>query len=206
MGLVALSVVPIAAGAVRLRQLSSGLATDDNARFFAAPVLTTTHIVAIAVFSLLGALQFVPTLRRGRRRWHRALGRVVVPAGLAAAASGLLMTHSFSVPATDSQALTLIRLAVGAAMLASLTLGFFAIRRRDVARHEAWMLRAYALGMGAGTQVFTNLPWVLWVGAPSPAAFAVLMGAGWGINVLLAEWLIARRPPAMLGDISSRGR
>ena len=41
-------------------------------------------------------------------------------------------------------------------MAASIVLGFTAIRRGDVARHRAWMTRAYALALGAGTQVFTQ--------------------------------------------------
>src|SRR6478752_6510094 len=31
-----------------------------------------------------------------------------------------------------------------------------AIRARDLARHHAWMSRAYALALGAGTQVITQ--------------------------------------------------
>ena len=44
---------------------------------------------------------------------------------------------------------------VGSAMAASIVLGFAAIRRRDIPAHRAWMIRAYALALGAGTQVFT---------------------------------------------------
>ena len=39
-----------------------------------------------------------------------------------------------------------------------------AIRRRDFASHGAWMIRAYALGMGAGTQVVVLAPWSLITG------------------------------------------
>ena len=41
-------------------------------------------------------------------------------------------------------------------MGAFLVLGFTAIRRRDIPAHRAWMIRAYALGLGAGTQAFTE--------------------------------------------------
>ena len=41
-------------------------------------------------------------------------------------------------------------------MAASIILGLTAIRRRDVPRHRAWMTRAYALALGAATQVFTQ--------------------------------------------------
>ena len=41
-------------------------------------------------------------------------------------------------------------------MAASLLLGITAIRRRDIAAHRAWMIRAYAIGLAAGTQTFTE--------------------------------------------------
>ena len=37
----------------------------------------------------------------------------------------------------------------------SIILGLAAIRRRDIVTHRAWMTRAYALALGAGTQAFT---------------------------------------------------
>ena len=40
-------------------------------------------------------------------------------------------------------------------MILCLVLGLRAILRRDVPTHRAWMIRAYALGLGAGTQVVT---------------------------------------------------
>ncbi|HCS55979.1 MAG TPA: hypothetical protein DIW80_00630, partial [Gordonia polyisoprenivorans] len=50
------------------------------------------HIPAAILYSLLGAFQFVPGLRRGRSgrtAWHRAAGVVLIPAGLLVALSGL---------------------------------------------------------------------------------------------------------------------
>ena len=67
-----LMVVPMGGGAVRVASLVSGAeVTRDNARFFDAPVPVLVHIFGAAVFALLGAFQFVPSLRRGGRRWHR---------------------------------------------------------------------------------------------------------------------------------------
>ena len=79
-GLILLSLVPIAAGASRLTQLTTGAVSADNTRFFDSPVPVVVHIVSVTVFSLLGALQFAPSLRR--HRWHRRAGRIVAPAGL----------------------------------------------------------------------------------------------------------------------------
>ncbi|WP_127818824.1 DUF2306 domain-containing protein [Microbacterium sp. CPCC 204701] len=191
-GLIALSLVPMIAGASRLTQLTTGAAvTVENARFFDSPVPVIAHIVGSSVFLLLGALQFAPSLRR--RRWHRLAGRVLVPAGLVSALSGMWMAVAYDLPANSGFVLMVMRLALGAVMVGGIMLAFAAIRRRDVATHSAWMTRAYAIGLGAGTQVLTLAPWAALVGPPDELANTVLMGLGWAINLAVAEVVIRRR-------------
>jgi len=113
-------------------------------------------------------------------------------AGLGAALSGLWMAHFYPWPAGDGEALYVLRLIFGTGMAASIVLGVNAIRQRDFVAHGAWMTRAYAIGLGAGTQVLTHLPWFLLVGKPDESTRAVLMGAGWVINVAVAEWVIRK--------------
>ncbi|MDT0328574.1 DUF2306 domain-containing protein [Nocardiopsis lambiniae] len=193
--LILLSVVPVIAGAARLGEVAVGApVTPDNARFFADPVPVVLHIAAAVPYCVLGALQFVPGLRR--RRWHRVTGRLLVPLGLIAALTGLWMTLFYALPAIDVGLLTAIRLVFGAAMAIAIVLGFLAIRRRDVAAHRAWMIRGYAIAQGAGTQVFTHLPWMLFLGPPDQLTRALLMAAGWVINVAVAEWVIRRSTAA----------
>jgi len=191
-GLIALSLVPAIAGTVRLAQLAGGAAiTPENARFFAAPLPVVLHIPAVIVYSILGAFQFSPGFRRRHRSWHRAAGRILVPCGLVAALSGLWMAHFYPWPAGDGELVYVERLVFGTAMVLSIVLSLYAIRRRDFASHGAWMIRAYAIGLGAGTQVLTHLPWFLLMdGKPGEVPRAVMMGAGWVINVIVAEWII----------------
>ena len=87
-----------------------------------------------------------------------------------------------------------VRLVFGVAMAACLVLGVAAIRRRDIPRHRAWMARGYAIGLGAGTQVLTHVPWVVLAGQPSGPVRVVLMLAGWVLNVAVVEWALRRRP------------
>jgi hypothetical protein len=88
--LVVLSLVPAVAGTVRLAELVAGAEiTAANERFFDAPLPVVLHILAAVPFCILGALQFVPSLRRGRSSWHRIAGRILAPLGLVAALSGL---------------------------------------------------------------------------------------------------------------------
>ena len=192
--LLLLSMVPAVAGTMRLAELSSGAeVTAANARFFAKPLPVVLHILAVIPYSIVGAFQFAPQFRRRHRRWHRAAGKVLGCLGLVAALSGLWMAHFYPWPAGDGQALYLIRLVFGTAMVASIVLGIRAVLRRDYVSHGAWMMRGYAIGMGAATQVLTHLPWFILIGKPGESSRAVLMGAGWVINVIVAEWVIRRR-------------
>lgn len=192
--LILLSLVPSVSGGARLMELAQGaVVTPANARFFAMPLPVILHICTAIPFSILGALLFVPDLRRGRPSWHRATGRVLAVCGLVVALSGIWMTLVYPWPEGDGAPLYGMRLVVGSAMTASIILGVAAALRRDIATHGDWMIRAYALGMGAATQVLTHLPWFILMGAPGEGVRAFLMGAGWGINVLVAEWIIQRR-------------
>jgi uncharacterized membrane protein len=193
--LIALSIVPVVAGTVRLSQLATDAAiTPDNARFFAAPVPVVLHISAAIVYSILGAFQFSPEFRRVRRGWHRAAGRILIPCALLVALSGLWMTLFYPWPKGDGELVYMERLVFGSAMLLSIILGVDAIRRRNFVSHGEWMIRAYAIGLGAGTQVLTHLPWFVFVDSkPGEFPRAVMMGAGWIINVVVAEWIVRKR-------------
>jgi uncharacterized membrane protein len=193
--LLLLSAIPIAAGAFRLTQLAGGAdITPANARFFASPLPVVLHIVSVTLYSLLGAFQFVPSFRRRRHAWHRAAGRILIPSGLVAALSGLWMTLFYPWPDGDGVILYGLRLLFGSLMLLSILLGVAAIRRRDFVQHGNWMTRGYAIGLGAGTQALTQLPWVLIFGQLDELTRALLMGAGWVINLALVEWIIRKRP------------
>lgn len=197
--LLALSAVPIAAGIARLLSIGTDAAiTPDNARFMAAPVPVVLHIVCATLFCALGALQFAPGWRRSKPNWHRIAGRALVPLGLVAALSGVWMAQFYppasQAPASfDGPAVYTLRLLAGSAMALSLCLGLAAVLRRDMVRHQAWMVRAYALGLGAGTQVLTHIPWLLFPSLQGGLARALCMGAGWAINLAVAECLISRQ-------------
>jgi uncharacterized membrane protein len=205
--LILLALVPSAFGTARLVELAGDTeVTAANARFIAQPIPVVLHILAVVPYSIIGALQFSPGLRRRRRGWHRAAGRVLAPLGLLAALTGLWMAHFYPWPAGDGQILYLERLVFGTAMTASIVLALASIRRHDFASHGDWMTRAYAIGLGAGTQVITHLPWALFIGGkPGEFPRAVMMGTGWVLNVIVAEWII-RRGRARRSPVATAGR
>ena len=197
-GLILLALVPALAGAVRVGEIASGAPeTAANARFMQMPLPVVLHILAALVYAIVGAFQFLPTLRRRHTTWHRFAGRfLLVPAGLTVAATGLWMTAFYDVPSVDGGLVAISRYIVGSLMLAFIALAVAAIARRDFFAHGSWMIRAYALAMGAGTQVFTSGPFLLMFGEPDAVMRLLQMDAGWIINALVAEWVIARRRAA----------
>jgi uncharacterized membrane protein len=191
--LLALSVIPVFGATARCVELAGGpeLIPADP-RFTASPLPLVVHIVAAVVYAVLGAFQFSAGIRRRRPGWHRRAGRLLAALGLAVAVSGLWMTLFYARKDGTGELLWAFRLLASTGMGAGIILGVAAIRERDIARHRVWMTRAYALGLGAGTQAFT-----VGVGEAAFGAGVVrtdlMMGAAWAINLALAEWFI-RRP------------
>ena len=190
--LVVLSLVPAISGSLRLTGLAGGLSLMPvDPRIDASPLPVIVHIASVIPYSLLGAFQFSSRVRARHPRWHRMTGRVLVPLALAVALSGLWMTLAYPAKPGSGVVLFGIRLVVGTAMATSVALGFAAIRHGDVRRHRAWMTRAYALALGAGTQVFTGAFGPPLVGT-SVLANDLTMGEAWVINLAVAEYVIHR--------------
>ena len=191
--LVVLSLIPVIAGAVRLVDVSTGSThMPQDAHHPDMPVALIVHILSATAYSLLGAFQFSAGLRRRRTGWHRAAGRILVPLGLAVALSAVWLTLVYPTEANTGPLLYWSRLLFGFAMAASLVLGLWNIRARRVTAHRAWMIRGYALGLGAGTQVVTIGVGQAAFGTSTTVTDAVT-AAGWAINLAVAE-LLVRRP------------
>ena len=63
-GLFLLSTIPIFAGVTRLGQLLNGHITPENFRFHSSPAPVVMHIIAVTIYSLLGAFQFSNGFRK----------------------------------------------------------------------------------------------------------------------------------------------
>lgn len=193
--LIALSLVPTLGGIVRLASVSGHAAVGpDDARFMTAPAPVVLHVLSATLFCLLGASQFS---RGFRLRWpgvHRSAGKLLALCGVLAGATGLWMTAFYPIPASlQGPILYVVRLLVASSMIGSILVAWWTILHRDVRRHEAFMIRAYALGQGAGTQVLVLGPWQLIAGECVGVTRDILMTLAWLINVVVAELLIQAR-------------
>jgi hypothetical protein len=183
----------VLAGGLRLLQLAGGsvLISADH-RFADFPLPLVIHILGATTYALVGAFQFVPSFRRRHLDWHRRAGRALTVAGLLVASSALWMTLFYERQPGTGDLLYLLRLVFGSAMAGCLVLGLMSIGRGHVNVHRAWMIRAYAIGLAAGTQAFT-----IGIGATLFGTGGIrgdlASAAGWAINLAVAEWVIRRQ-------------
>ncbi len=189
--LLLLTAISVLIAGVRVFQIPLGALPDDAAKFRAVPVPHFVHALAGFLFGALGPLQFAGVLKRRFGRLHRIMGRVIVIAGLFLALSSLRLLWQF--PDTSTWLLATARLVTGLGLAAALILAMRAILRRDVASHRAWMIRAYAIGMGAATIALIQFPIFIITGAPVEGIAAdMLFVVSWIINIGIGEWVIRR--------------
>lgn len=113
------------------------------------PFLTMIHVVPGLLFMILGPLQFSSTIRARHLWWHRLSGRVFVVCGLIIGISALVMSFAMqSIGGVNQAAATIL---FGAFFLFALCKAFWHIRRREVALHRQWMIRAFAVGLAVAT-------------------------------------------------------
>ena len=196
--LLLLTAVPALVALMRLYQIPTGTLPVTSLHLASSPVSLFLHALCGATFGLMAPMQFIPALRRRFATLHRRLGWVLVTSGLTIAVSGLIMVALH--PEAATLPLKATRVVVGALVLACLALGISAIRRRDIAGHRAWMIRTYALIMGAGTQAVVGLPIFILYGQPDPAVMDLILALCWPLNLALAE-LILRRPARRISPL-----
>ncbi len=192
--LVLLALVPSASGVARVLEISTSTTiTPENQRFFAAPLPIIAHGLSGILFLVLGAFQFAPKLRRQKPSWHKMAGRLLIPSGLVMALSGMWMAHFNDMPEYDGVMVYAVRMLFSGWTVLTIVLGSVAIYRRDFTDHGVWMTRGYAIGAAAGTQVFTAAPLFLFFpDYLNDLTRAISLGAGWVINLVIAEWAIRR--------------
>jgi len=189
------SFVPTFGGLFRTAELLGGPAIiPANPRASAHPLPIVLHISSSFLFCLLGALQFLPSVRRCHLGLHRVLGRVVAAAGCMSALTGLWMTHFFVFPQElQGSLLYWMRIALSLSMVGLIVWAVIAIRSRNLVGHSAAMLRAYAIGQGASTQAFLGIGWMVAFGTePLGPLRDVMMVFAWSLNLLIAELLISK--------------
>jgi uncharacterized membrane protein len=202
-----LHLVPIVAHGYRPTAVSSNprlaqLAALDDL-FARYPILTLVHIVPGMLFMILGPLQFSSRIRARHLRWHRLSGRVFVVCGLVIGISALVM--SFGMPAIGGVNQAAATTLFGTFFLFALCKAFWHIRKREVALHREWMIRAFSIGLA----VAAIRPIVGVFFATSPLTgltprefFGIAFWIGFVLHLIAAEaWIRTTMPGEMAAGV-----
>jgi uncharacterized membrane protein len=149
---------------VQVVQIPLGALPADSHRLSAAPVWHFMHVLGGATFGILGPIQFSRVLMRRYGLLHRVMGRVFVAAGAIISLSSLSLLWHF--PDAYSVAMSSGRLLFGIALGVALAIAMQAILQQDFTRHRNWMIRAYAIGMGATAVTMVFFPIYVITGEP----------------------------------------
>lgn len=163
-----------------------------DAGFAQYPLLTLVHIIPGALFMLLGPLQFVRRLRTQYLTVHRWSGRVFVAMGFVIGITALIMSFLMSIGgANESAATTLFAIL----FLFALSKAFLHIRRREIAQHREWMIRAFAIGLAVATVRPIVGAFFALSGLSPREFFGIAFWLGFTIHLIAAEvWINYTRP------------
>jgi uncharacterized membrane protein len=173
-----------------LRRFDAHFATNRTATFI--------HVIGGGLFIVLAPLQFSSRIRKRHIRLHRWTGRVLLVNVIASGAAGLFfgLIKPFAGP-WESIVITL----AGGWLLFTASRAYLAIRRKEVARHREWMIRAFATAIGISTVRVISLPADLIMtpmGFGPEAVLLFAMWTGWPLTISVAElWILRTRAGAI---------
>ena len=119
-----------------------------DAGFARHMALTFLHILPAALFLFLAPFQFSRSFRQKHLQLHRWMGRVLVVCGLIIGVSALVMSFTMNIGGPNETAATTLFAIV---FLFCLSKAYRHIRRKEVARHREWMIRAFGVALGVAT-------------------------------------------------------
>jgi len=173
-----------------------GLASTYANRPLAVQVAFYAHITFAGLALLVGPFQFSRTIRQRHVRIHHAIGRIYVTSVLLGGTAAFVMSFFSSVAFSGffgfgTLAVIWVLVTVRA---------YRAIRSGDVAAHQAWMMRSFALTYAAPTLrlwLFALLIPQLVLGVPFAqaysSAYAPVPFLSWLPNLVVVELMIRRR-------------
>lgn len=141
-------------------------------------MLALAHVVPGAVFMLLGPLQLIASLRSRHLALHRWSGRVFVACSLVVASSALALAFARPFGGRSELVATVV---FATWFLVALGKAVVHVRRRELARHREWMIRAFAIGLG----VVTIRPVVAILSVVTGGGLADVLGPAFWIAFIL---------------------
>lgn len=158
------------------------------------------HVYASMWVLLAGFTQFSGSLQRNYPRLHRGMGYVYITDVLfITGPAGLLM--GFYANGGLSSRIAFVLLAI--LWIYFTAMAFVKAKQKDFTAHRNFMIRSYALTLSAITLRAWKYAITNSVELPPMDVYRVVAWLGWGLNLMVAEWVIRKKPPFFKRDFQS---
>lgn len=147
------------------------------------------HFIGGAVALGLGWTQFLKNFRAKHLNIHRRIGYMYLIAIVLVSSPGAFYMALYANGGFNN--------VLGFGMMAFCWFGFTAIaflriKNGDIQAHERWMIRSFAVTLGAVTlRIF--MPLMIVFGIPETEAYQAISWFCWVPNLFVAEWIIQRK-------------
>lgn len=143
--------------------VSNGLPSEVvNSLYLSQPWAVIVHGLSGVIFFLTVPCQFSPALRVKYMKLHKYSGYFVFVSGYVMAVSGVWMHHVLAPNDLGPRYIGLVLMAI--AMCISFTMALKKIIQRNIIAHQAWVIRALAITLGAITSLFVEATFILTLG------------------------------------------
>jgi hypothetical protein len=164
-------------------------------RYNRHPVMGALHVAPALLFMAAAPLQFS---KRIRARWicfHRWSGRILLAAGIGSIIVGLALVPALPLFGGRNAAAAVYFF--GPIFLFCAGKAWYHVRRREIALHREWVIRTFAIALGASTDRVMLLLLFALTHASMEELFGISLWLGWSINLVIAEtWINVTRQPA----------
>ncbi len=161
-------------------------------RYHDHPLMSMIHMITGIAFILFAPLQFSAKFRAKRLTLHRWIGRVLMPMGIISGVTGILA--AVWLPGFGGFSTLIASWFFGIGIVICFLRSWWCARNRNIQAHREWIMRAFAIGLGVGTQrilIFIFMPFQM---GTFNEIFAPLLWMGIAINLLIAEtWINVTR-------------
>ena len=180
-----------------------GLAANEmplelvNTIYLSRPWAVIIHGISGVLFFISAPMQFSPALRSKYLKLHKYSGYLVFVSGYIMALSAVWMHHTLTPNDLGPRYIGLVIMAFAMCLCFSMALKH--IIQKNVPAHQAWVIRAMAVTLGAITYLFIEITFILTLGQIDgfkPLILELLHNYGRivavAVNLLIAQRLITR--------------
>jgi len=164
-------------------------AINQLGAFARKPFLIGLHAVFGVLFASMIPMQFWRAFRRKFRSAHKLIGWMFAVSTVVVAVTGIGVSYVYPFAGRAGVVPNLI---FGLILIGLMATAIDHARKREIAKHEEWVLRAAMCGLGIALSRLYLMILVQWLGLPARESMAQVFWLGASTNLLLVELWIRR--------------